>query len=131
MVEECSASPPMKRSLASLQEELKELHLLCRNGRIYDAEQWIQQGKPLQLDPVATPKGRQPTSALRIALETGQHSLALLLLRNGYRLELEPSSLDIALKSRRWDLFELLLEWGADLKSVSTYVLLDTYSTEL
>ncbi len=47
-------------------------------------------------------------------------------------MELEPEPpLDIALKSRRWDLFELLLEWGADLRSASPRVILETYSTEL
>ena len=46
----------------------------------------------------------------------------LVLLSNGYRLELEwYGPLDLALRARRWDLFDLLLEWGADLKSVDVY----------
>ncbi len=93
-------------------EELQQLLRLCREGRVYDVEVWIKEGKPLQSAPEATPKGRKPTSALKVALESGQHSLALLLLRSGYRLKLEPEApLDIALSSRRWDLFELLLKW--------------------
>lgn len=69
---------------------------------------------------------------LQIALESGQHSLALLLLRSGYWLELERyRPLDMTLRSRRWDLFELLLEWGADLKSADVYTVLNTYHAGL
>lgn len=70
--------------------------------------------------------------ALQITLETGQHSLAMLLLINGYRLRLEPySPLDLVLRHRRWDLFDLLLDSGGDLMSVDPYSALESYSTEL
>lgn len=120
------------RHLARTSEELQQLQRMCREGRVYDVEQWIKEGKPVQLDPNSVPRGRRPPTALQIALKSGQHSLTLLLLRSGYRLELEPDSpLDTVLESRRWDLFELLLEWGADLKSAHPYHILKTYSTEL
>jgi hypothetical protein len=55
-----------------------------------------------------------------------------LLLSGGYRLELERyAPLDMALQARRWDLFDLLLEWRADLKSVDVYTILNTYNVEL
>src|SRR6267142_1140495 len=77
-------------------------------------------------------KGTRPKTALQIALETGQHSLAALLLNSGYRLELEAyAPLDLTLQARRWDLFDLLLEWGADLKSADVYTVLNTYNVEL
>jgi len=128
--------PPPSRSpdrpLARSREEIKPLLQLCREGRLYDVERWITEGKPLQLAPDAISRGYRPPSALEVALETGQHSLALLLLRNGYRLDLERHNpLDLALKKRRWDLFDLLLEWGADLKSTSVYAVLETYNPEL
>jgi ankyrin repeat protein len=108
------------------------LHVCCRQGRLYDVERWIASGNPLQLAPEAKPKGRKPQTALQIALETGQHSLSILLLANGYRLDLEcDSPLDLALTKRRWDLFDLLLEWGADLKGVDPYTVLNTYNTDL
>src|SRR5207249_3261836 len=50
-------------------------------------EHWIAEGKPLQLAPEAIRKGTRPKTALQIVLETGQHSLASLLLKSGYRLE--------------------------------------------
>gem|GEM_PF-751254 len=105
------------RPLAHSVEDIRPLHQLCREGRLYDVERWIADGKPLQLMPEALPKGARPKTALQIALQTGQHSLATFLLRNGYLLELERyGPLDLALRSRRWDLFDLLLEWGGDEK---------------
>lgn len=120
------------RALAASLEEVQALHELCRHGRLYDVERWIAKGKPLQLAPEAIAKGTRPKTALQIALETGQHSLGSLLLKSGYRLELERyGPLDLALRFRRWDLFDLLLEWGGDLKSVDAYTVLDTYNVEL
>jgi len=55
-----------------------------------------------------------------------------LLLCNGYDPNLERwCPLDRALKSRRWDLLELLLEWGADPLRISVGDLLDTYNSKL
>jgi hypothetical protein len=126
------AGSPASAALAAVVDDLQPLHQFCREGRLYDVERWIADGKPLQLSPAAVPKGTRPKTALQIALETGQHSLAVLLLRNGYRLDLERyQPLDKALDARRWDLFDLLLEHGADLKDVDVYTLLSTYNAEL
>jgi hypothetical protein len=120
------------RPLAHSPEDVRPLHQLCREGRLYDVERWIAEGKPLQLAPEAVPKKTRPKTALQIALQTGQHSLTTLLLRNGYRLELERHSpLDLALRSRRWDLFDLLLDFGGDMRSVDVYTVLETYNADL
>lgn len=121
-----------QRPLAESPEDLRALHEMSREGRLYDVEHWIVEGRPLQLAPEAIRKGTRPKTALQIALESGQHSLASLLLRSGYRLKLERyAPLDIALQARRWDLFDLLLEWGADLKSAEVYTVLNTCNVEL
>ena len=120
------------RPLAQSHDDLQPLHQLCREGRLYDVERWIIEGKPLQLQPEVISKSARPKTALQIALETGQHSLALLLLRSGYRLELERyRPLDLVLQARRWDLFGLLLDWGGNLKSVEAYTVLNTYNVDL
>src|SRR3990172_5876900 len=120
------------RPLAHSLEDARPLHQLSREARLYDVEHWIADGKPLQLTPEAVPKGTRPKTALQIALETGQHSLATLLLRNGYRLDLERyAPLDLALRFRRWYLFDLLLDWGGDIRSVDTYTVLETYNADL
>src|SRR5262249_8436193 len=65
-------------------------------------------------------------------LGRGQHSLVLLLLRSGYQLELERyGPLNVALRARRWDMIDLLVEWGADLRSADVYTVLETYHVEL
>src|SRR5690606_9122747 len=92
---------------------LLELHDLCRGGRLYEVEKWIRAGRPLQLAEGVRTRRRQ-ASALEIALDAGNHALVLLLLCNGYDPNLEwGCPLDHALKDRRWDLLDLLLEWGA------------------
>jgi len=79
-----------------------------------------------------TVKGRRLPSALEIALEAGNHALTLLLLCNGYDPNLERDSpLDLALRARRWDLLDLLLDWGADPQRVSLSDLFDTYQSDL
>jgi hypothetical protein len=120
------------RSLAIALDDLRTLHQLCREGRLYEVEGWIAQGKALQLAPEVIPKSARPRTSLQIALETGQHSLVSLLLRSGYRLELERyRPLDLALRARRWDLFDLLLESGGHLNSVEPYTVLNTYNAQL
>jgi len=47
-------------------------------------------------------------------------------------LDLERYSvLDMAGRARRWDLFDLLIERGADLKSTDVYTVLNTYNVQL
>ena len=124
--------PSRNRNLAQDLEDVRDLHTMCREGRLYEVECWIAGGKPLQLAPKSIRKGTRPKTALQIALETGQHSLSLLLLKSGYRLELERYAvLDLVLEARRWDLFDLLLEWGADMNSADVYTVLDTYNVNL
>ena len=94
--------------------ELVELHELCRSGRLYDVERWIQAGRPLQLAAGAAARRRQST-ALETALERQDQALILLLVANGYDLTLEPQNpLDTVLSMRRRDLLDLLIAWGAD-----------------
>src|SRR5262249_31251426 len=56
---------------------------------------------------------------------------AMLLLRNGYDPNIEPRSpLEIALRSRRWDLLDMLLAHKADPNRVDLGDLFDTYSSD-
>lgn len=117
-------------SRAVCAEDLAEFHDLCRDGRLYDIEKWIRASRPIQTQ--FQPKGRRRVSALEIAVGAGNHSMALVLLCNGYDPNLdERSPLNLALKGRRFDLVDLLLEWGADPKRVELSDLFDTYRSEL
>jgi hypothetical protein len=100
-----AAEHERQRRLAPSLENLRALHQMCREGRLYDIERWIADGKPLQVAPETIRKGSRPKTVLQIALDSGQHSLASLLLKSGYRLDLERyAPLDLALEARRWDL---------------------------
>ena len=118
------------RPLAGAQEDLKPLLSLCRAGRLYAVEDWIRSAKPLQGPPGQA--GRSCRTALQIAIDARFHDLALLLLCNGYQLELEPRNpLDQALELRVWDLVDLLLRWGANPRTVTPSTVLETYQSEL
>jgi len=112
--------------------ELADLHGLCRERRLYDVERWIRERRPMQLAEGTPIRRRRQSSALEIALEDGNHALVLLLLCNGYDPNLEPHCpLDLALRARRWDLLDLLLQWGADPHRVDLGELFDTYNSDL
>jgi hypothetical protein len=119
---------------ASDPDALTEFHEMCRQGRLYDVERWIQTGHPLQVryEPGRYVRGRRKTSALEIALDQESHALVLVLLCNGYDPNAERHSpLDAALRARRWDLVDLLLAWGADPMRVDLDAVFGTYRTEL
>ena len=113
-----------------LTADLEELHLFCKQGKFYEVENWIKQGRPLQIAADTKVHGKY-RSALTIALDTGQHSLCLLLLRSGYLSKSERTSpFDIAIEKRRRDLVDLLFEFGTDPHRVSLWTLFDSYDTE-
>lgn len=111
---------------------LVPLERLCRAGRLYDVEEWIRRGEPLQLAPGVIQRGRRVSSAMDVAMETGSQALLLLLLCNGYDPNVElPSPLDDALRKRRYDLLDDLLAWGADPHQIDPEYLFATYDLAL
>jgi len=125
------ANKPPARTAMEL-GELAELHQLCRAGRLYDVERWIRVGRPIQMAEGTLVKRVRVTSALEIAVQSGNHALAFLLLSNGYDPNQElRCPLDLALRTRRFDVVSLLLEWGADPQRVDLSDLFDTYNSDL
>lgn len=127
--------PPYRgpaRPLAADWRELDGLIAACKQGRLYDVESWIAQDLPIQVGPDAPSPRRRVWSALDLAIEAAHIDLMRLLLCNGYRTELEPSSpLDPVLGRRRWDMLDLLLAWGANPHDADVGSVLDTYQTEI
>jgi hypothetical protein len=113
--------------------ELEEFHRFCLEGRLYDVERWIQAGGPIQLAAGSLiERPRSFRTALEIALERQDHSLVLLLVANGYDVNAEPEPpLDRALRLRRLDFLDLLLDWGADPRQVDLDALFATYESQL
>lgn len=120
------------RPIAQGFTEIAEFHELCKQGRIYDVERWIQAGKPLQLAFRDVPSYQQIETPLVIVLESHQFGLTLLLLCNGDRMDLEPHSpLNLALRDGASDYVDLLLAWGADPTAADPDAVLDTYQVSM
>ncbi len=125
-----NTGPP--RPLAETLDEVAPLLATCKEGRHYDVERWIASGGPLQLSLDAPPEARRKPTALLLAIDSGALDLALLLLCNGYRTDLERDSpLNAALERRRKDFLYLLLDWGSDPNGADVWRILDTYDREI
>jgi len=112
-------------------EDLEPLVALCRSGRLFEVQQWIEAGKP-----VALPKDSSWRSAkrnpLRIAIDAGFHSLVQVLLEAGAPIrEGNYDALEHAVEMRRADLAALLFAHGADVSSVSMRFVIETWEPEM
>jgi hypothetical protein len=76
-------------------DESKVLLSLCRTGRLYEIEDWIKAGKPLSVDTSAR------KAPLEVAIDTGFHSLFVLLVRNEPCREVKNRSLAHAVEKRK------------------------------
>ena len=66
---------------AATREEIAPLVTLCRAGRLFEVQEWIASGKPVNPPPLG--KGTQPKTPLQIAVDSGFHSLVRVLLEAG------------------------------------------------
>lgn len=105
---------------------------LCKAGRLFDVQEWIAQGKPINPPPIP-PKGARTKSPLEFAIERGFHSLVQVLLEGG--AVLEPASYDSpmnkALRARRFDIVQLLVEHGFDPKNVDMHEVFATWDSHI
>jgi hypothetical protein len=106
-------------------EEGKELARLCRTGRLYDIEKWIAAGKSLDI-PVDRHK-----ALLRMAVETGFHSLIELIAKHETNQDTKNSALWDAISLKRLDLAEVLIETGAQVTGVPFSEVLLTWDPKI
>jgi hypothetical protein len=106
-------------------DEGKALLALCRAGKLYDIEGWIASGKS-----ICTPPSIKRTPLLT-AIDTGFHSLVELLARNEPRQEQKDRALVEAVKGKRLDMVQVLVENGARIQAVSLEDVLLTWDREL
>ncbi|MFC1828042.1 ankyrin repeat domain-containing protein [Thermodesulfobacteriota bacterium] len=111
-------------------EEIKPLIDLCKAGKLFEVQEWIASGKPI--NPPPSVSGYKRKSPLEVAMELGFHSLVQVLLDGGADIN-EPRywPLDHALYKRRLDLVKLLVEHGADIHSVSMTSVFETWQPEI
>ncbi len=104
------------RKRAETYEEIQPLLDFCKAGKLFDVQKWIAEGRPVELPLMIKKRGKSP---LQIAVESGFHSLAEVLLEGGTQVEEQQIYLlEYALEKRRLDLIELLVKYGAKAKSV-------------
>ncbi len=123
---------PQRQRVTGDEAAIIDLMNLCKQGRVYEVERWVRAGKPLQVRLEEKGPWRRPQTPLRIAIDTGQHDLALLLLCNGYCAGVEPSgTINFALQQRAWAFVDLMLGWGTDPSQADPYFILDTYQRSI
>ena len=85
--------------------------------------------------PYSLPRKPAVVSPLQATIRKRHRDLVLLLLCNGYRLDLEATDgnlvRDEALTTRAFDILDLLLKWGADPTMVRPCNVVDTYKTDV
>jgi len=108
-------------------DDIKPLVELCKQGKLFEAQAWIAAGK--SINPPEKPEKKAPyKSPLKIAIDKGFHSLTEILLDAGAIIKDDAyNALQHALDSRRFDLIKLLIEHGADIKSVDMGLVFDTW----
>lgn len=123
-----SASPPR----AKCADEIRPLLELCKLGQLFDVQEWIASGKPINAPPIPA-KGRRCKTPLDYAIAAGFHSLAQVLLENGAVIEPDGyySPMNRALEMRRFDLVKLLVAHGFDPKKVDMQRVFDTWDPEI
>ena len=127
-----SESRPPPQALAQHWAEIEPLCVLCEEGRLYEVEKWISEGKPIQCVRPTEKEFQKRKTPLQWAVDRGFHSLAELLLINGY----DPNGdfcecLSPAVRSKNHSMVELLLRYGADPLGVDFEEVLETYDRSL
>jgi hypothetical protein len=100
----------MSRGITTLPDEFRKLLDLVNQGKLFEFQEWIAAGKPLQFDEVAGSR----RYLLEETILTGFHSLVEVLLRaGGWSTEDLTHSLEFARDRSRYDISELLEKFGA------------------
>lgn len=122
--------PPPQRAKSA--DDIRPLLELCKLGKLFEVQEWIASGKPINSPPIPV-KGRRCKTPLDYAIATGFHSLVRLLLENGAVIEPDgyDSPMNHALEMRRFDLVKLLVAHGFDPKSVSMERVFETWDPEI
>ncbi|MFO7557332.1 MAG: hypothetical protein R6X10_00765 [Desulfobacterales bacterium] len=118
----------MKR--AKTYEELKPLIDRCKAGKLFEVQNWLASGKPVNGPPSVS--GYRRKGPLEVAMDLGFHSLVQVLLEGGADIK-EPryNPLQHALWNKRLDLIELLVDHGADYSSIGMEEVFDTWQPDI
>lgn len=110
---------------------IKPLVELCKTGRLFDVQDWIRAGRPV--DPPPARKANGPWSPLEFAIERGFHSLVQVLLEADATFEKSGNGGEMsrALRLRRFDIAKLLVKHGYDAASVDMNEVFETWDGDI
>ena len=117
---------------ASTYSDIEPLVTLCKFGKLFAVQDWVQAGKPV--NPPSVFEGRQrPKYPLMVAIESGFHSLVQVLLQAGASPLNDEwgCPMSKALQMRRLDIIELLVEAGYDASSIDMKDVLACWDPEI
>lgn len=116
---------------ARLYDEIQPLIKLCKAGRLFEVQDWINSGDPINLA-LPPETGRHRKTPLEVAIESGFHSLVQVLLEAGADVDYPTHSpVAHALMKRRLDLVKLLAKHGADIHEVGMLPAFETWDPEI
>lgn len=82
-------------------DDIKPLVDLCKAGRLFDVQDWIADGKPINPPPPPA-KGARKKCPLQVSIDNGFHSLVQVLLESGANVQDGSyNALEQALSNRR------------------------------
>lgn len=108
-----------------LPDDIKELMVLVRAGKLFDVQKWIAEGKRI------VPPQPCRTSPLRAAVETKFHSMVEVFLQTGVDQEERNCLLCQAVWHHNLELIKLLVHYGAEPCSVGFDDVCDTGNPEI
>ena len=106
-------------------EQSRALAKLCRDGKLYEIEEWVGAGRSLQTAP------ELKKSTLSVALATEFHSLIEFVARNETNQETKNEGLAQAVRERQSEYVQLLLHHGAELESVPFIEVLQSWDPKM
>jgi ankyrin repeat protein len=116
---------------AETYDEIKPLIEMCKNGRLFDVQDWIETDNPIN-SPPPPEKGARKKSPLQIAIDCGFHSLVQVLLEGGAEFQGDRyNGLEHALTQRKLDIIKLLVNHGADIHTVDMTWVFDAWDPKI
>lgn len=107
---------------AQTYDEIRPLIAFIKDGRVFEALEWVKAGKPIN-PPPTPPKCARKRSPLQYAISFGCHSMVQLLLEGGAEVEQNGryDALLAAVRCARFDFIKMLVEHGADVRLVDMH----------
>jgi hypothetical protein len=120
-----NTKPGAKRQRPERDPTAEHLLRLCRDGRLFELQFWVAEGKPLTLP------SQYRYSLLRISVDTGFHSLIEFLLQH----EKEQARKDEVLREACWRdapaLMRLALDYGAAVDAIPFQDVIETWDRDI